>query len=43
MEYKNDTNELIYTIETDLMDIENKLIVTTGKSRGRKDKLRVWD
>ena len=38
VEYKNNTNELIYTGETDLTDIENKITVTTGKSMGRKDK-----
>ena len=32
---KNDTNELIYKTETDLTDIENKVMVTKEKWRGR--------
>ena len=28
---KNDTNELIYQTETDLTDIESKLMVTKGE------------
>ena len=34
-------NELIYKTKID-SDIENKLMVTRGESRGR-DKLGVWD
>ena len=34
---KNDTNELIYKTETDLIDFENKLTVTKGETLGREE------
>ena len=39
---KNDTNELIYKTETDLIDFENKPMVAKGETWGR-DKLGAWD
>ena len=39
---KNDTNELIYK-ENRLTDMENKLMVTKGDSKGEGgDKLGIW-
>ena len=41
---KNDTNELIYKTETDLTDIENKLMVTKREAwGGGRDKSGPWD
>ena len=37
---KYDTNELIYIIEIDLRDIENRLVVAMG---GGRDGVGVWD
>ena len=39
---KNDTNELIYKIETDLEISKTNLWLPKGKRRGR-DKLGAWD
>ena len=41
--FKNYTNELIYKIEIDSTDTENKLMVTKGHSEKGGDKLGVWD
>ena len=40
---KNDTNGLIYRMETDSTDFENKLMVTKGERWRREDKSGVWD
>ena len=40
---KNDTNGLIYRMETDSTDFENKLMVTKGERWRGEDKSGVWD